>query len=836
MNKQFVYLLIFITLIFFPTDIFPQINIGGIPYSFKNKENISKDIIFEEMKYVNIEKILENEKNRKGEGPWKFGENIYVSLNPQNSGEYEILDNGDKLWSLGIRSKGALTINLTFDKYKLPPGAVLYVYNRDKSQIIGGFTERNNQNDGVFATTLVRGDEIIIEYFEPANANFSGEINLYRVTHGYKSVEQFNKTFGNSGTCNMNVACDDAAGWEDQIRSVCMFVSGGSGFCTGTLINNTNEDGIPYILSADHCYRDPSSLVFWFNWESEICDNPSVSPLYNSMSGAVSRARNYVSDFWLIELNEEPPAEYNVYYSGWSIENTPSSSSVCIHHPNGDIKKISFDDDQSVSSDYEPGPLLPDSHWEIESWDRQTTTEAGSSGSPLFDQNHRITGQLHGGWAACGNTESDFYGKMSVSWDRGGSSSSQLKDWLDPDDIGVLTLDGADPKDLTYDIDIQILSIVSPLSKYVGEDRIIPDIIIKNRGIQTITSFIVKYRINEGNFVTKNWNGSLSSGQIVNFKSDEILLNKGINNFEFLVGKPNRVSDQYSDNNQLEKEVKVYTKIFEDDFETYKGWLLSGEFEIEEPEALGGSSGFKDPLSAFSGTKVLGTDLTGLGKSEGDYETNLSNREYEARSPSIDCRAYNNIYMSFKRWLGIGGDAGDGDNAYIDIYSGFEINNVWNNPFNDIVDMSWTDITYDISKYADNKKILLKFSLGETNNNMQYCGWNIDDFVVYGMEDDAETKVIREEKILVYPNPSDGKFTIDIIDRNNSDIKIQLYDIIGNLMYYKVFVEDAIGVFNSQENEKSLIYVDNLARFSGFFILKVIIGNKNYSKKIFIKN
>ncbi|MCP4178926.1 MAG: T9SS type A sorting domain-containing protein [bacterium] len=824
-----------IFLLFYASNIYSQINIKGEPYSFKKKTEVNDDVSFEEMRYVDVEKNLKENEINKGEGPWKFGENIYVNLNPQNSGKIEILQNGDKLWRLGIKSKGALTINLAFNKYKLPEGAVLYIYNKDKSHVIGGFTEQNNQEDGVFATTLVKGDEIIIEYFEPSDVDFPGELNLNRVTHGYRGVGDYSKGLGTSGDCNMNVLCSDADDWRDQIRSVCMIVSDGNGFCTGALINNTDEDGTPYILSANHCVASPSLLVFWFNWESETCTNPINSPSYNSLSGAVTRSSNYLSDFWLIEMNNKPPIDYNVYYSGWSIENMASTKSVSVHHPDGDIKKISFDDDPCVSSDYGPSPYSPDSHWEIQSWDRLTTTEPGSSGAPLYDQNRRIIGQLHGGDAACGNTYPDYYGKMSVSWDRGGSSSSRLSDWLDPQNFGLLTLDGIDQKDLAYDLDIQVLNVISPINEYIGGEIITPIITVRNRGIQTVTTFTAKYQINEGNFVAINWTGSLASAQTVNIEFDEVLINEGVNDFFAIIDLPNGSTDQNPENNEYEKEFSVFTKIFEDDFETNKGWILSGEFEIDEPNGLGGSSGSKDPSQAFSGSNILGTDLTGLGEYKGDYEENLDNKEYEAQSPVIDCSRYREVNFSFKRWLGTGSGAA-GDSVYIDVYSDGKMNNIWRNPLTDIVDLSWEEVTFDISEYADNKKVVLKFSLGETNDNRQYCGWNIDNLILYGVEDEKAIKTIREDKIQVYPNPSDGKFTIDVINRNNSGVKIQIIDLVGKIVYENKYTENQIGIHNTETNEKSLIYIDNLGKLSGFYILKILIGGESYSEKIFIKN
>ena len=89
------------------------------------------------------------------------------------------------------------------------------------------------------------------------------------------------------------------------------------------------------------------------------------------------------------------------------------------------------------------GPSVPGdgTHVRITDWDLGTT-EPGSSGSPLFDQNHRIIGQLHGGYAACGNDDSDWYGRFFTSWTGGGSPTNRLSDWLDPISTGQPALDG----------------------------------------------------------------------------------------------------------------------------------------------------------------------------------------------------------------------------------------------------------------------------------------------------------------------------------------------------------------------------------------------------------
>ncbi|MFW5708253.1 MAG: trypsin-like peptidase domain-containing protein, partial [Bacteroidota bacterium] len=374
--------------------------------------------------------------------PWRFGNNFDVNLNPENSGTWYELEDGSRLWRLAITSKGALTINLGFDKYKLPDGAELYVYTPGGKNIQGAFTSYNNQQDGFFATAPIEGDAVIIEYHEPAIVAFEGEISIFRVTHGYRGFgEMTQKGFGDSGSCNLNVACEEAEGWDKQIRSVAKILSNGNDMCTGALINNTENDGTPYFLTADHCFANEGTLVFVFNWQSETCENPSEAPpVVHTISGAVTRARNAASDAWLLEFNNPVPEEFNVYFSGWNndLSSSIDEEIVGIHHPSGDLKKFSYSLTGVQQSSYLGDPGSGDSHWHI-TWDGGTTTEGGSSGSPIFDAEGRILGQLHGGYAACGNVEPDWYGRFGMSMAGG------LSQWLDPNDTGIDAIDGYDP-------------------------------------------------------------------------------------------------------------------------------------------------------------------------------------------------------------------------------------------------------------------------------------------------------------------------------------------------------------------------------------------------------
>jgi hypothetical protein len=174
----------------------------------------------------------------------------------------------------------------------------------------------------------------------------------------------------------------------------------------------------------------------------------------------------------------------------------------------------------------------------------------------------------------------------------------------------------------------------------------------------------------------------------------------------------------------------VLRTLYFDDFETDRGWILSGEFEYGTPLGLGGFQGNPDPSGAYSGTKCIGTDLTGLGEFPGDYEENLSDKEYLAISDTFDFTYYNDISIRYMRWLNIGND----DYASIDVSSdgGKTWHEAWSNG-SLILDGNWTLHEVDISEFAARKnKVLIRFSLGPTNDYWQFSGWNIDDFSITG--------------------------------------------------------------------------------------------------------
>jgi hypothetical protein len=293
--------------------------------------------------------------------------------------------------------------------------------------------------------------------------------------------------------------------------------------------------------------------VFRFNWQAAACTNPGSSPTFQSLSGAVLRSRRSPSDFALVEITGglvggTVPASYNPYFPGWDNTNIAPSTTVSIHHPSGDIKKIAFDDNPATAATAMGSEA--NGTWRVV-WDRNTTTEGGSSGSPLFDQNRRIIGQLWGGGASCSNlTAPDYYGRLGNSWNPASSNSTNhLVTWLDPNSSGATFIDGYDPNNAVSAENDAGLAGLNLTEVTICEPQYVPSMTLQNGGTQTMTSATITYTLNGGAPQVYNWSGSLAQFQSTTITLAQVTLNIGANNFNATVSAPNGQTDENNGNN-----------------------------------------------------------------------------------------------------------------------------------------------------------------------------------------------------------------------------------------------------------------------------------------------
>jgi len=520
-----------------------QIQHGGSPISL-SLGNLPQEVPMITAPPINIQALHEEDEvvDLIKDIPWRYGYIHYVNASLQD-GVFEALPNGDRVWRLKINSVGAQTLNLTFDVYKLAPGAQLFIYNENYNDVLGSFTSENNKDHGFLTTTLIKGDLITVELYEPQAVVGLSALHLQRVVHGYRALDYQKKYIGDSGNCNNNVVCPEGDSWRDQIRSVGILLSQNNlsaGFCTGALINNSCSDGKPYFLTANHCGADDPTTLVGFNFESTACNSNAGPYVNNTVSGVTKRANNGGSDFMLLELSSAPPANYNVYYAGWDRSGTTTAGQVGVHHPAGDVKKISFDNQSATQANYSGAQC-----WRIGAWE-DGTTEGGSSGSPLFNLNGNIIGQLYGGSASCSSITNDFYGRFDISWDNGTGPSNELKTWLDACNTNLPALSGYDPNAIVLNEDA-FLSFSGAPSEALCADKIEQKLILRNKGAQVLTSAQILHGIT-GNLNTYNWNGLLNANESATISLDSLVLTTGVYTYEAYIVNTNLNLDQNPSN------------------------------------------------------------------------------------------------------------------------------------------------------------------------------------------------------------------------------------------------------------------------------------------------
>jgi lysyl endopeptidase len=396
-----------------------------------------------------------------------------VSISPDMQGAWT--QEGEyRVWRAHLISAGAYSLGLAFSEFRLEEGVKLLVYDPDMKQVRGAYTARNNKASGKFAVRHTPGKELIIELQVPARLEDYGSLTLASVSHAFLPAAvkgTADKRFGLSQSCEIDINCIEGQGWQLEKKAVVRLQTL-TQLCTGVLLNNTAYNGDPLLITAQHCIDRQSianHTVFEFNYESPSCFGGDGS-VDRSIEGATLLSTGDSLDFSLLRLSSAPSPSFDVYYAGWDLAGGHGLGSATIHHPEGDVKKISLDYLIPVATD-SPADIpagfedyLPDGFWWIRQWD-VGSTEPGSSGSPLFNATSQVIGTLSFGKAFCGDSIGydarkdrviynqsvsidDYYTRLNQAWDHHPDPNRSLKTWLDPGGTGQTELGGFLPTGL----------------------------------------------------------------------------------------------------------------------------------------------------------------------------------------------------------------------------------------------------------------------------------------------------------------------------------------------------------------------------------------------------
>ncbi len=394
--------------------------------------------------------LQDQEKQRRNldpDTPLRFAKKLASNVDLISSMEWQETDQGQRIGKYRLKSAGAYTLNLNFSNVVLSPSCQINIYNPKNGYAIQPLLPKDILANKEIWTPVILGEDCIVELITTDEiSNLS--LVLESVFHDFVGFAQ--ESMRVSGSCNLDVICGESDGFPQVevfrkvISSVGAYHFNGKEICTGAAINNTSRDCKPYFLTAHHCgvnsLTAPSMVVYW-NYENSYCRQPLTSESGQAGDGSLSQytlgatvlASWATSDFTLVELNHSIDPDFQVYLSGWDRSSSLPSKATTIHHPNLDEKRISID--------FQSPQEWNDNFLRIQNWEIGST-EDGSSGAPLYNDQQQIIGQLFGGQAECGNNEWDAFGWFHRSWSGGGTPQTRLSDWLDPEETNETNIAG----------------------------------------------------------------------------------------------------------------------------------------------------------------------------------------------------------------------------------------------------------------------------------------------------------------------------------------------------------------------------------------------------------
>ncbi len=487
------------------SNVFGQSNMSAI-----NKFEFSKNIPVRSVEAPDRAQLAEEDALRDRQGLlYRIAVARLTNVNTANSGIWSTLSNGERQWQLIVNAPGAEAISFLFETFKIYGATTLRIQNMKGQDVHPIMTAADVQEHFRQNAALCFGDKLVLTLTEPKYTTPS-EIDMDRIMYNYRSTGNPSaQKINESDPCEVNVNCTPVGDpWQDEKRGVArLYVVEGTqaGYCTGTLINNTALDCKPYFLTALHCGVNATTAnmtqwKFYFAYEAPTCVNPTTTGSLAShfitgclrIADAGDGGGNSGSDFLLVKMgtasNEAnvitqlKSTAFNAYWNGWNANTAASTGGAGIHHPSGDIKKISTFTGNTVSTQW---GSASGSHWRV-TWTSNSNghgvTEGGSSGSPLFNgAQGYVIGTLTGGGSYCTSPSApDQYGKMAFHWANNGTATNrQLKPWLDPTNSGVLQFAGSnDP--------CSVVVPTAPVANFVANTtNIVPAITVQFTDLST---------------------------------------------------------------------------------------------------------------------------------------------------------------------------------------------------------------------------------------------------------------------------------------------------------------------------------------------------------------
>ena len=307
---------------------------GELPYSLAHPDALSRNVPRLALPAVDQAQLLRSDAARFTEGEaqnkrMRVAVPNRIDIAPGRTGRWDALPDGSRLWRLALHADGATDFRLGFSRFKTPPGTTLYLVDPSSGRYEGPITAADTSPDHQLWLAPFPGDTIVVELRLPAGADLApGDVVLSSAGAGYRNTTESGGPglfgAGASGTCNIDVVCPLGNPYSLEKRAVAKFYfdePDGTYLCTGTLMNDTYQDFVPYFLTANHCISnqtEATSMSLIWNYQSPTCGaHGGGSTADTQNGGATLLAHRADVDFSLVRLNSQPSSAFQVAYAGW---------------------------------------------------------------------------------------------------------------------------------------------------------------------------------------------------------------------------------------------------------------------------------------------------------------------------------------------------------------------------------------------------------------------------------------------------------------------------------------------------------------------------------------
>ncbi len=432
--------------------------------------------------------------------PEQFAVNIPYAASSVSEGAWSRIGS-TSTWEYSVRIPSAISMSFHASSALLPPGAVLTVSAANGTI---QYVARDVSPSGLWGRPMP-GDTLNFKLVVDSAEASRVRLQIDSLQAGYRGLgggvtdnrhyQALAKPFATATGCTVNYSCQATSATAGPGHASVAVVVANLYQCSGTLLNDTRDDGVPYVLTARHCesgmlgggYPDAAATVTIY-WDAVSACGATLGSIYDTGTIAQTGATTVLEqqDIWLIRL-DSPPAANDAYYAGWDATGTPIDGGYTIHYAlGGDQQYVAWNGTDVLEQ--VPGTTLS-APYDSTFWgvvNDLGNLGAGASGAALFSPSGQVVGSaslanLPGGANTQGVcpvsppatpspvTATALFNSLSGVWNSSADPSSStgsttLRSLLDPGDTGLLTSSGLATQPLTLTASTAAANAGDPVS------------------------------------------------------------------------------------------------------------------------------------------------------------------------------------------------------------------------------------------------------------------------------------------------------------------------------------------------------------------------------------